>query len=487
LEPEAGGAREAEPLRKRKGDARATPSPARVRSRERTWWKRGFAIPSSTTAHLFTAFTRAFKQAFTPAAVLCVALGLGATWVSTAYADGGEPLAIALDDRRYELAGFPILGGNSDIGFQFGGAATLTRFYDGAFPYLWNIDLLLSGSVKDDQNGFNLVQQSHVLRLDAPDLWSGRLRVDTRASYQRTINMGYYGLGNAARADLAPPPGQTSIGKRYEYLQDEGRLRTIARFHTKTQLDFVLGGMLRYEAPGVYAGSQLASDLAARNPDGSPVVVGGQASLLAGVAAGIMVDTRDSEFVTRQGFFYQVGAGATAGSAEQVGYGNASAVLAHYAPLWGPLLFASRFVASFQFGRVPFYDLAQGGTFEPQYLLGGETGVRGVPIGRYAGPIKMIANTEIRATPFPRFTLLGQRLRIGTTAFFDAGRVWNQYGLISPADGNSLWLKYGVGGGVFLQWGEAAIFRVEVAYSPDAVSENPGLPLGIYVADGLQF
>ena len=71
--------------------------------------------------------------------------------------------------------------------------------------------------------------------------------------------------------------------------------------------------------------------------------------------------------------------------------------------------------------------------------------------------------------------------------FFDAGRVWSDYHAISPADGTSLGLKYGVGGGVFLQWGEAAIFRVEVAYSPDAESENPGFPLGIYVSDGLMF
>jgi hypothetical protein len=44
-----------------------------------------------------------------------------------------------------------------------------------------------------------------------------------------------------------------------------------------------------------------------------------------------------------------------------------------------------------------------------------------------------------------------------------------------------------VGGGLFLQWGEAAIFRIEAAYSPDAVSENPKLPLGLYVSDGLMF
>jgi hypothetical protein len=29
--------------------------------------------------------------------------------------------------------------------------------------------------------------------------------------------------------------------------------------------------------------------------------------------------------------------------------------------------------------------------------------------------------------------------------------------------------------------------RVEAAYSPDAASENPGFPIGIYVSDGLMF
>jgi hypothetical protein len=393
--------------------------------------------------------------------------------------------ALTLELRRYELAGFPIVGGNSDIGVQFGAAATWTRFYDADRPYLWNIDLLLSASVKDDISGLRLVQQSHVLRLDAPALFDGRGRLDARGSFQRTINAGYYGIGNVTAALI--PPGQPNIGRTYEYLQEEGRIRTIVRVHTATLVDIALGTNLRYEAPGIYAGSQLASDLSPRETNGEPVVPGGSSMLLAGLAAGVMIDTRDSEFITRSGVFYQAGIAATVGSSDQVSYGEASAVLAHYTPLGGSFIFANRFVASFQIGRVPFYDLAQGGVFEPQYLLGGETGVRGVPMGRYAGRVKMISNTEIRATPFPRFNVLGQRLRVGTNIFFDAGRVWSDYQVISPADGNSLGLKYGVGGGVFLQWGEAAIFRIEAAYSPDAESENPGFPLGIYVSDGLMF
>jgi hypothetical protein len=41
--------------------------------------------------------------------------------------------------------------------------------------------------------------------------------------------------------------------------------------------------------------------------------------------------------------------------------------------------------------------------------------------------------------------------------------------------------------GAFLQWGQAAIFRVDVAYSPDAVAENPKLPIAFYVQDGMMF
>jgi hypothetical protein len=415
--------------------------------------------------------------------IAAFALGMVAAQSSEAQ-EGSSASVQVLNPRRDELAGFPILGGNSDIGIQFGGAVTFSRFYDEVRPYLWNVDLLLSGSVKDE-NGFRLVQQSHVLRVDAPDLWSGRVRVDSRGSFQRTINAGFFGIGNATTGAL--PPGQTTLGRRYQYVQQEGRLRAIARVHTGSPIDLALGANLRYEVPEAYGGSKLAEDLAARGPDGKPFLLGAQDAFLAGASAGLLIDTRDSEFVTRQGILYQLGFGATVGSAERVAYGEAAAVLAHYAPLGPGFVFANRFVASFQFGHEPFYDLAQGGVFEPQNLLGGESGVRGVPWGRYAGEVKMIANTEIRGTPFPRFVLLGQRLRIGTTTFFDAGRVWTDYKAISPGDGTTLGLKYGVGGGLFLQWGEAAIFRVEVAYSPDAESENPGFPVGIYVADGLMF
>jgi hypothetical protein len=54
---------------------------------------------------------------------------------------------------RYEPAGFRLLGGDSDIGFQFGAVTTLTRFDDGVAPYLWNMDFVVAASVKDGPAG----------------------------------------------------------------------------------------------------------------------------------------------------------------------------------------------------------------------------------------------------------------------------------------------------------------------------------------------
>jgi len=398
------------------------------------------------------------------------------TAVGTASHDDG------LDPRRFEVAGFPIVGGNSDTGVQLGGATTFTRFHDDVRPYLWNIDLLLSVSFKGDQGHLALIQQNHLLRLDAPSLVGGKLRIDSKLSFQRTINAGYYGIGNATVASL--PVGQTDPAHRYQYIDEEARSRTIARIHTGTPVDIALGALVRYSAPTAYAGSKLEQDTALTA--GGRAVRGIEPSLLGTLAGGLMYDTRDSEFVTSRGLFYQLGVAATVGSAESVRYGEASAVLAHYVPISAPFILAARAVASFKFGNVPYYELAQGGVFESQYMFGGESGVRGVPNGRYSGSIKTLANFEVRST-LPRFVFLQQRIRFGTTTFVDVGRAWSDYSLHAAADGKGVGLKYGIGAGAFIQWGEAAIFRVEAAYSPDAATENPGFPVGIYVADGLMF
>jgi hypothetical protein len=396
--------------------------------------------------------------------------------------DSVEPADVEiLNPHRFEFAGFPIIGGNTDIGVLFGVAGTLSRFEDPIAPYLWNLDVVVSVSAKSEPDGLGVIQQNQLVHLDAVRPFGPGVRVDALAGYTRTINAGYYGVGNATTAALAP--GETP--RRYQYVQQEARFRAIGRTPIGRRFDLVYGGNLRDEVPRAYDGSKLAEEDQARG-DGGHVLRGLTPALLGAIGVGVLYDTRDTEFVTRRGILYELSVGAALGTEERVRYGNSQIALSHYTPLVGPLTFASRFLASFQIGDVPFYDLAQGGVFVPSVLFGGDSGVRGVPQARYAGLVKVLSNTEIR-TVLPRFRLFGQRFRVGTTTFVDAGRVFADYHYDPARDGRKLGLKYGIGGGIFAQWGEAAIFRIEAAYSPDAVAENPGFPVGIYVAEGLIF
>src|SRR5262249_35850089 len=162
------------------------------------------------------------------------------------------------------------------------------------------------------------------------------------------------------------------------------------------------------------------------------------------------------------------------------------AMLAGYLPLGGPFVAAGRVVIDLLYGKVPFYDLYNAGPFNDWEMPGGANGIRGVPWGRYSAPIKLITNLELRAL-HTKFTLFGQKFRVGNQVFFDSGRVWDDYTFTSPRDGKGPGIKWGTGAGAYLMWGDGAIFRAELAYSPDAVETSPRFPLGFYLADGVMF
>jgi hypothetical protein len=387
---------------------------------------------------------------------------------------------------RYEPAGFPLLGGDSDIGFQFGAVATLSHFADGIKPYSWNMDLVASASLKDGPKGIQVVQESFLYNADLPGYLGGKLRLNPQVQYQRTINMGYFGLGNQASGTV--PANYTGPkGRYFEWIDSitNGYLQPRYTLSGPWSLSGALG--YRYMAPSAYADSKLARDAESKNPDGSPVVRGLQPLSVTQLAIGTIYDTRDNEVFPKHGAFNQIAVAYQQGipTSASVQYGEAQGLMQIYRPL-GPLTFAARVVADFQFGHVPFYDMFESGAFGQTEAIGGSMAVRGVPVGRYSGEIKIWGNAELRAM-FIHFHLLKQKVSLGASALFDTGRSWLNYSFSSPLDGNGVGLKYGVGGGIYCLWGQAAFFRIDAAYSPDALAENPSFPLGIYVADGTSF
>ncbi len=388
--------------------------------------------------------------------------------------------------RRYEPAGLPLLGGDSDIGFQFGAVGTLSHFADGIRPYSWNMDLVASVSIKDGPQGVQLAQESFLYNADLPGYLGGKLRLNPQVQYQRTINMGYFGQGDAASAAV-PANYSGPAGRYFEWIDSifNAYVQPRYRLHGAWDLTGVVG--YRYMSPTAYADSKLVRDSMARNPDGSPIIRGLEPLSVAQLAVGTIYDSRDEEIFVHKGAFASMGVAYQQGipTDAQVQYGEAQGLVQIYRPV-GPFTLAGRAVADFQFGHVPFYDLFMSGPFGQSEAVGGGSAVRGVPVGRYSGEIKLYGSVELR-TMFLKFHIWKQKITIGADALFDTGRSWLNYTFHSPEDGDGLGLKYGAGGGIYVLWGQAAIFRIDAAYSPDARAENPSFPLGLYVADGTMF
>jgi outer membrane protein assembly factor BamA len=388
--------------------------------------------------------------------------------------------------RRFEPAGFPLIGGDSDIGFEFGGVGTLSYFADGVKPYRWNMDLLLAMSIKGGPTGAEVAQTNFLWQLDAPDVLGPGRRLNPEVAYSRTVNYGYFGLGNASSGVTPPLPAATA-DRYHEWIDSVAQVRSGLRVGLRGPIAALFAAQYLYVGPTAYAGSLLASDAARTNANGSPYIYGTSGTSLPSLAAGFLYDSRDDEVFPTRGMLHELGVRAEMGfpTSSQVRYLEAGGIWRGYVPL-GPLVLAGRLVTNFQIGNVPFFDLFQAGPFDQKEMLGGSAGIRGVPVGRYLGPIKILGNIELRAMVF-QFTVLRQKFTLGADTFFDTGRVWSDYTFHSPLDGSGIGLKYGVGGGLYILWGQAAMLRIEAAYSPDAVSENPTLPVGIYVNDNVMF
>ena len=386
------------------------------------------------------------------------------------------------DTSRLEPAGFPLIGGSSDIGVEFGAVGTLSKLGHGVHPYEWNMDLLVAISAKTNPDGKpELTQQNYLWQIDVPGLRGGTLRVNPAVSYINTINQGYFSLGNASSPNR-PAVVNGESGRYFQYIDRNVMLRELTRIHLYRSFDLMVATTFRYEDPIAYAGSSLATDAAAGRIRGlRPLSV-------PMIGAGLIYDTRDNEYFPRSGSFYQMGLrGVQAFPLDaEVRYGALGTVFATYKPLGGPFVLAGRLLIDAQFGNVPFYDLYMGEPFHQDQVIGGSGGVRGVPEGRYLGRIKALANLELRAF-FTQFRLFGQVFQLGGDILADTGRIWSDYTFAAPEDGTGIGLKWGVGGGLYLRWGQAGVFRIEAAYSPDAASENPSFPIGLYVQDGVMF
>jgi hypothetical protein len=403
--------------------------------------------------------------------------------------------------RRFEPAGFPIIAGSSDTGFQFGLVTTLSYFANGVKPYAWNMDLLATLSIKGRDSGggtgmgmgrgggLEFAQEALQWNIDWPGLFGGNVRLNPQTSYTRTINVGWFGLGNASSPEepnMGMGNSSNNKGRFHEFIEDVLYERVLARIDVSRPYGILASMMARYVQPSNYVQSKLAIDEQSMAPGGGPILYGTRNLTMLSGGIGAFYDSRDNEIYTHTGMFHQVGIRFEEGVPwnDNVRYLEVGGIFAGFLRLGPSSVLAMRFLADAQIGHVPFFDLIVAGPFQLKEAPGGSSGVRGVPVGRYAGPVKVLGNIEFRSLPW-KFSVFKQQIRLGGDLFADTGRLWSTP-TFKPLDGSGIGLKWGAGAGGYILWGQAAIFRIEVAYSPDATSTG-SLPVGIYVEDGTMF
>ena len=319
--------------------------------------------------------------------------------------------------------------------------------------------------MKGGPRGTEVVQQSHDMRWDLPGGGGGKVRLMPAVFYDRTVNSGYFGLGNASRV-VTNPDG--SIGDRYQFRHEEASTRLNIRTPLGGPFSTMYGWQLRYVNPHAYPESRLAIDAATRDSDGRPLIRGSAARHRDAQRRRDLrhAQRRDLSRARRLSPRRAPSLGRDADIERRVLGGRQL-----HPPLvraaTADFVFAGRIIVDAMAGHPPFYDLSQGGAFDPNDLPGGAQGVRGVPNGRYSGLLKVVGNAELRRIHFG-FRFLGSKFQVGTTTFVDAGRVWNDYTFTDPRDGTSIGIKYGVAEARSCSGTPPRCSGIDVAYSPDA-------------------
>ncbi len=109
-------------------------------------------------------------------------------------------------------------------------------------------------------------------------------------------------------------------------------------------------------------------------------------------------------------------------------------------------------------GEVPLSLQSLLGGLDSREALGGGSSIRGLIRARYQGPVKLLANAELRWLPLT-VQPGGQRFDLGLVAFADAGRVWSDLSFRDPGG-----FKAGAGAGARIIWNQLFVLRVDAGW-----------------------
>ncbi|SHG83846.1 Surface antigen [Flavobacterium micromati] len=213
--------------------------------------------------------------------------------------------------------------------------------------------------------------------------------------------------------------------KEYTARVDANQIIIKERVLKKVKKNLFLGLELDYQ-------SLSAVDFVVAEPNNQDfsLPLGNKGSNNLGVGLGLVLDNRHNVLNVRKGFFSEV---ALLHSNPAWGSSfNFTSILSDtriYRPVGKNNVFAAQLLGQFNFGDVPFNQLAQ---------MGGDSMMRGYYFGRYRDNNQLAAQVEFRFLPIPfKFTD-----RIGAAVFAGTGTVFNK---VNNLDVSNLTVTAGAG------------------------------------------
>jgi outer membrane protein assembly factor BamA len=378
-------------------------------------------------------------------------------------------------DSHDEFNIVPVAGGSTDIGIGGGFFSGWAHLKNGFDPYLWNIESAGLITFKAGEGAVTVPYGDVYVKLTLPRFLGHPIRLEFRPSFTTERAINYYGLGNASSAAQQGKPDSY-----FEYGRTHPQVSIDLHFKLVDHLAGRMGARYSQNWILTTGDSKLTSDMSTGSAEVRALLGSTRPHGVVLFDYGVQWDDRDNEASTHRGSFHTLDVKLSPGGTDAIPYryGEAVGNTRVFIPIWRRrLTFAGRVVGDVLFGDPPFYELAH---FDDTYALGGTNGVRGIPIGRYYGKVKLFANVELRSE-LASFRLFGKSMIFGIVGFFDGGRVWADTTANPLLDGSGFGLHYGVGGGLRLQTSSSFVLRGDVAWSPDAT------PIGGYFSAGQMF
>jgi hypothetical protein len=325
----------------------------------------------------------------------------------------------------FSFGGFPIVAFDQDKGFQFGALANVYDFGKGGWYPNPRQQLYVEAS------WFTKGSQLYVISYDNRFLIPG-VRFSFAAQFSNEKAFDFYGFnGYAAYYDASMPSAYYKMSRKYPYGKLDFTGRITDHFFWKFGYHFkyfILDEFQSDDLAGLPYGKSLYAwykDLGFIEAD---EYNGGMTSAWRG---GLMWDSRDVENAPSRGIWaeaFMEWAPKWMGTNKP--YGHWYFVWRNYLPLSGErLVFAYRANIQGFIGKPAFYALPFEHVLGPGYDrdgFGGYRTIRGLMRNRIQGKTVCYFNTELRWR-FLDLVVFNQNLTLGANAFFDGGRVLQQY------------------------------------------------------------